>query len=109
MLLEPHEGHAPTTNDTGGLLYWRNCRPRLALGVSIKPYVQVFDDWKAHVARERETGAEDGALPRLSAVTLAFLEACCRGSPAHEWRVGPLPLSCYGSPFRTPMCQIGHV
>ena len=51
------------------------------------------------MARERETGAEDGALPRLSAVTLAFLEACCRGSPAHEWRVRPCHfprLSCDG-------------
>jgi hypothetical protein len=48
---------------------------------------QVFDDWKAHVSVAREMGAEDARLPRLSTVTLAFLEACCRSQPAHEWRV----------------------
>ena len=48
---------------------------------------QVFDDWKAHVSVAREMGTAEPALPRLSMVTLAFLEACCRSQPAHEWRV----------------------
>ena len=26
-------------------------------------------------------------MPRLSNVTLAFLEACCRATPEYEWRV----------------------
>jgi hypothetical protein len=46
---------------------------------------QVFDDWKSHVSQMEESGVEPAKLPRLSNVTLAFLEACCRGE--HEWRV----------------------
>ena len=48
---------------------------------------QVFDDWKVHVSHALRTGAEADQLPRLSNVTLAFLEACCRADAAFEWRV----------------------
>ena len=34
-----------------------------------------------------ERGSQVTQLPRLSNVTLAFLEACCRADPAFEWRV----------------------
>jgi hypothetical protein len=47
---------------------------------------QVFDDWKAHMTRATHTQGQS-ALPRLSLVTLAFLEASCRADPAFEWRV----------------------
>ena len=50
-------------------------------------YLQVFDDWKTHVSHALEQGTEAGQLPRLSNVTLAFLEACCRADLAFEWRV----------------------
>lgn len=36
---------------------------------------------------EEDGALEPGQLPRLSNVTLAFLEACCRSDPAYEWRV----------------------
>ena len=48
---------------------------------------QVFDDWKVHVSHALKRGAEADQLPRLSNVTLAFLEACCRADAAFEWRV----------------------
>jgi len=40
-----------------------------------------------HVSHALERGIEADQLPRLSNVTLAFLEACCRSDPAFEWRV----------------------
>ena len=43
--------------------------------------VQVFDDWKAFASRAAAGAGDDGEAvpePRLSNVTLAFLEACCR-------------------------------
>ena len=48
-----------------------------------KPWLllaQVFDDWKAFAAAAARGAGEGGAAqePRLSNVTLAFLEACCR-------------------------------
>ena len=53
--------------------------------------MQVFDDWKACSMSlmflhrgDQETSAR---FPQLSQVTLAFLEACCRNSAQHEWRV----------------------
>ena len=41
---------------------------------------QVFDDWKAFAAAAARGAGEGGTVqePRLSNVTLAFLEACCR-------------------------------
>jgi len=42
---------------------------------------QVFDDWKAFASRAAAGAGDDGEAmpePRLSNVTLAFLEACCR-------------------------------
>ncbi|KAK9831866.1 hypothetical protein WJX81_003174 [Elliptochloris bilobata] len=51
--------------------------------------LKVFDDWKAFAARAAK-GAGDGEPvqePRLSNVTLAYLEACCREEAAFEWRV----------------------
>eukprot|EP00887_Chlorella_sp_A99_P002761 scaffold6.g2761.t1 len=53
----------------------------------------VFDDWKGAAAQwlaAQRPGAKAGAAPRpprLSYVTLAFLEACCRTEPEHAWRV----------------------
>lgn len=51
---------------------------------------QVFDDWKAFAAAAARGAGEGGAAqePRLSNVTLAFLEACCREE------VTSLTLSC---------------
>ena len=37
------------------------------------------------MSQMEESGVEPAKLPRLSNVTLAFLEACCRGE--HKWRV----------------------
>eukprot|EP00884_Botryococcus_braunii_P007551 jgi/Botrbrau1/16798/Bobra.150_2s0027.1 len=48
--------------------------------------LQVFDDWKADVAKVCQLAGR-AAEPRLSTVTLAFLEASCRADPAFEWRV----------------------
>ena len=52
--------------------------------------LQVFDIWK--VAAEdviRDARQQDAPLklPRLSAVSLAFLEACCRDDGDFSWRV----------------------
>jgi pentatricopeptide repeat protein len=60
--------------------------------------LDVFDDWKAardawYVALQQGTTASTrvrrtaAQVPNLSSVTLAFLEACCRGDPTVEWRV----------------------
>ncbi len=51
----------------------------------------MFDDWKAAaLAVTSAQVAQHGLVvkfPRLSYVTLAFLEACCRAEAAYEWRV----------------------
>lgn len=47
---------------------------------------QVFDDWKAFTQR-RAASRRKATHARLSNVTLAFLEACCRSSSAYAWRV----------------------
>lgn len=73
--------------------------------------LQVFDDWKsagdawtaaqqqhqAHDLDSADSSPLDASLdnaaapparfPKLSNVTLAFLEACCRREPVYEWRV----------------------
>lgn len=52
--------------------------------------LQVFDDWKsASTSFVFVHSAQQSAVvfPSLSNVTLAFLEACCRGSEEHTWRV----------------------
>ena len=54
-----------------------------------KPWLllaQVFDDWKAFAAAAARGAGEGGAAqePRLSNVTLAFLEACCRDEVTSE-------------------------
>jgi hypothetical protein len=73
-----------------------NCRES-----RVQPALEIFDDWKAAsdlamqvAARSPFAGDEaaaDGAAlraPRLSTVTLAFLEACCHSSPKDmQWRV----------------------
>ena len=54
------------------------------------PTPQVFDDWKsASMSYVFVHSAQHSAVkfPSLSNVTLAFLEACCRGSEEHAWRV----------------------
>ena len=51
---------------------------------------QVFDDWKSFSLRQASAKGQNrtaGARARLSNVSLAFLEACCRSSPDHAWRV----------------------
>ena len=46
------------------------------------PILQVYDDWKVYCATQEALHrfADDvyAHIPRLSNVTLAFLEACCR-------------------------------
>ncbi|KAL4857943.1 Protein Rf1 [Chlorella vulgaris] len=84
-----------------------NCRQH-----RVKQALQVFDDWKAarddwlaaqqqhlpnndrHRNRPVAAAAASSAAaaaaaryPKLSSVTLAFLEACCRSEPEHEWRI----------------------
>lgn len=63
--------------------------------------LEIFDDWKAasdlvvqvaarspFAGEESDTDASAVRAPRLSTVTLAFLEACCHSSPADmQWRV----------------------
>ena len=66
---------------------WTHARHEGSAWLTVWKHAQVFDDWKAHVSVAREMGASDARLPRLSTVTLAFLEACCRAQPAFEWRV----------------------
>jgi pentatricopeptide repeat protein len=77
----------------------------------VKQALQVFDDWKAarddwlaaqqpHPANTDREGSAVAAtmavpppaaapprFPKLSTVSLAFLEACCRSEPDCEWRV----------------------
>eukprot|EP01025_Chloroclados_australasicus_P069364 TRINITY_DN9775_c0_g2_i1.p1 TRINITY_DN9775_c0_g2~~TRINITY_DN9775_c0_g2_i1.p1 ORF type:complete len:468 (-),score=43.34 TRINITY_DN9775_c0_g2_i1:185-1588(-) len=54
--------------------------------------LRVFDDWKAGCIEIKLKG-RNGELgknfvpPKLSSVTLAYLEACCRQKPEFEWRV----------------------
>lgn len=54
--------------------------------MSVAGREQVFDDWKADVEKAGLLKG-GGVEPRLSTVSLAFLEACCRADPAFEWRV----------------------
>ncbi len=52
--------------------------------------LQVFDLWKVaseDVIRDARQQGTPLKLPRLSSVTLAFLEACCRDDAAYSWRV----------------------
>ncbi len=63
---------------------------------------QVFDDWKAFAAAAARGVGEGGAVkePRLSNVTLAFLEACCREEVtvlgARVWSRAEAHLPCGG-------------
>ena len=53
-------------------------------------YLQVFDLWKVASEDTIRDARQQGTpikLPRLSAVTLAFLEACCRNDGHFLWRV----------------------
>ena len=53
-------------------------------------HLQVFDLWKMaseDVIRDARQQGTSVKLPRLSAVTLAFLEACCRDDADFSWRV----------------------
>ena len=52
--------------------------------------LQIFDLWKVAAEDMICDARQQGApvkLPRLSAVTLAFLEACCRDDADCAWRV----------------------
>ena len=52
--------------------------------------LQIFDLWKVAAEDMIRDARQQGApvkLPRLSAVTLAFLEACCRDDADCAWRV----------------------
>lgn len=51
---------------------------------NIKKALAVFDDWKGAATAAAKDRHQ---YPKLSYVTLAFLEACCRSEAEYSWRV----------------------